>query len=188
MHVGTHLFIIKQVRWGDIILKTRQMKFCRISCRKGTFSLTTPSSTHANLGMLLFWRFSTLLIQYILILPNPQISGFFWCGKALHEDVLCFSWALVSIFLRFREIYSVQGVFGRLVPTLTALAGLTRHESSHHVNSFLSLSFGNTSATLKGQRSQEHRPSFFRFSSAFVASFLRWSINTSKLVGAFLFQ
>lgn len=43
---------------------------------------------------------------------------------------------------------------------------------------------GNASAALKGERSREHRPTSFRFSAAFDASFLRWSINISKLIGA----
>lgn len=62
------------------------------------------------------------------------------------------------------------------------VATLNAHEP------FLRLPFGNMSATLKGERNQEHRLSFFIFSAAFDGSSLRWSINISKLVRAFLVQ
>ena len=74
--------------------------------------------------------FKTCLYNIVLFLKAPLCLFSSDAVRLCHEDVLFFSWALVfSIFLRFRRIYSVQGVFGLLVPIFPALAALTSSKS-----------------------------------------------------------
>lgn len=74
--------------------------------------------------------FKTCLYNIVLFLKAPLCLFSSDAVRLCHEDVLFFSWALFfSIFLRFRRIYSVQGVFGLLVPIFPALAALTSSKS-----------------------------------------------------------